>query len=153
MKYDLFTFHAWMGERWSWWSIVPITLFWVFLWPLGLLWFVVSSVGRYTARDTSPQAIAARRAAWTTSVKETNGTTPSRLYSTDLGLICWSLCWLPLVGQGLVPLILKLVDTDVKALFIAFYLPESFQWLFIASMVILGAALLGIAIKNTHIRK
>lgn len=135
MKYDLFTFHALLGTRWGWWSAIPITLFWVFLWPVGLLWLLVLPIGHH----------------FTFTVKRP--TTHKQTKDAQMGMVYWGMCWLPLVGQGLVPIILKLLHVDIKALFLAFYLPKAYQWPFMLAMVVLGAMLLGIAIKSTRGRR
>ncbi len=149
MKYDLLAFHAWFGERWGWWSAVPITIFWVVLWPVGIIWAVISLVAYYVSLDKSPEAVAKRR---TTRAKSTP--TPSKdSDSVPFYLLCWMFCWFPLVGQGLVPIIATLAGgAAFPGFFIAFYFPEALQWPFMLTMTVLGAVLLGIAIGGTNWR-
>ena len=59
-----------------------------------------------------------------------------------LGAVCWSLCWVPLIPQGVVPLVLKLTHTPVRSWFLATYLPVPLQWPAIAAMVGVGLTML-----------
>ena len=56
---------------------------------------------------------------------------------------CLSLCWLPLVPQGLVAALIKATGTPTRSWFLALYVPEAYQWPLIAAMVALGLAMLG----------
>ncbi|MGD9894344.1 MAG: hypothetical protein AB7R89_10680 [Dehalococcoidia bacterium] len=60
--------------------------------------------------------------------------------------ICWSLFWLPLFPQGLVPLIVKLIGTPIHSWFLALYLPSVWQWPVIIGMIALGLAMVAIPI-------
>jgi hypothetical protein len=62
---------------------------------------------------------------------------------------CWSMCWIPLVAQGLVPLIMKVSGGTYRSWFAALYLPGALQWPAIAVMFIAGFAMLGTAIRGT----
>jgi hypothetical protein len=62
---------------------------------------------------------------------------------------CWSLCWLPLVTQGLVPLIIKLSGGTARSWFLALYLPAGLQWPVIALMLIAGLVMLAVAVRGT----
>jgi hypothetical protein len=59
-----------------------------------------------------------------------------------LVIACWSLCWLPLVPQGIVPLIFKLTEVEARSWFLALYLPAPFQWPTIFAMIGLGLLML-----------
>lgn len=59
---------------------------------------------------------------------------------------CWSLFWLPLFSQGLVPVAFKLAGSDEKVSFLALHLSEPWQWPVIVAMVALGEAMVGVAI-------
>lgn len=148
MKYSLLAFHEWLGNHLGWWLAVPlISLFWIVLWPVGLVWAVVSLVAYYSSLDRSPKAVAKRRADKRATQAALSEPVPFYVY-------CWMFCWLPLVSQGLVPIVLTLAgNTAAQAFFIAFYLPEPLQWPFMIAMTVLGAVLLGIAIKGTNWRK
>jgi ABC-2 type transport system permease protein len=69
--------------------------------------------------------------------------------------LCWSLCWLPLFPQGIVPLVVKLTGSSVRSWFLALYLPPIFQWPVIFAMIALGSAMFyaAIAIQREHDRK
>jgi len=58
-------------------------------------------------------------------------------------ILCFSLCWIPLVPQGIVPMMMKLSGKRVLSWFLALYLPESYQWPTIFAMLALGSGLLG----------
>jgi ABC-2 type transport system permease protein len=59
---------------------------------------------------------------------------------------CYSLAWLPLFPQGLVPLVLKIVETQDPSWFLALHLPQAWQWPTIIFMISLGLAMHGYAI-------
>jgi hypothetical protein len=67
-----------------------------------------------------------------------------RMMSTGstVGALCWSLCWIPLIPQGVVPLILKLTHAPTRAWFLATYLPGALQWPTIAAMLAVGLTML-----------
>jgi ABC-2 type transport system permease protein len=60
--------------------------------------------------------------------------------------LCWSIFWLPLFPQGLVPLVFKLVGIPVRSWFLALYLPAPFQWPTIFAMIALGLAIVYVAV-------
>ncbi|WP_131746156.1 hypothetical protein [Frankia sp. Cppng1_Ct_nod] len=66
--------------------------------------------------------------------------------------VCWSLCWIPLFPQGIVPLVVKLAGTPSRSWFLALYLPASYQWLVIAVMVGIGLTMLTTAVRITAMR-
>jgi hypothetical protein len=61
---------------------------------------------------------------------------------STVGALCWSLCWIPLIPQGVVPLVLKLTGTSTRSWFLATYLAPSLQWPVIAAMLAAGLAML-----------
>ena len=63
---------------------------------------------------------------------------------------CWSLFWLPLFSQGLVPAAFKLAGSEEKVWFLALHLSEPWQWPVIIAMIAAGAAMLvlGLAIPR-----
>jgi ABC-2 type transport system permease protein len=63
--------------------------------------------------------------------------------------VCWSLCWLPLFPQGLVPAVLTMLDEDVRSWFLAMYLPGPLQLPVALAFVVLGLAMLGYAWRMT----
>jgi hypothetical protein len=67
-------------------------------------------------------------------------------------MTCWSLCWIPLVPQGFVPLVMKLSGSINRAWFVALYLPASCQWLVIAAMLTIGTAMLVTALRMRGVR-
>lgn len=69
-----------------------------------------------------------------------------------VGTMCWSLCWIPLVPQGVVPLVLKLTGTPVRAWFLATYLPAPYQWPTIAAMLGVGLAMLFTAARLSPVQ-
>jgi hypothetical protein len=58
------------------------------------------------------------------------------------------MCWIPLVAQGLAPLIVKASGGTYRSWFAALYLPGALQWPAIAVMFIAGFAMLGIALRG-----
>ncbi|WP_157253936.1 sensor histidine kinase [Nonomuraea typhae] len=74
------------------------------------------------------------------------------LWKTGLTWLLWLTAWCPLFPQGLVAAILKFFEVDVKSWFVAFYLPEQWQWPFIMGMILLGASmyLSAVLIPATH---
>jgi hypothetical protein len=62
---------------------------------------------------------------------------------------CWWMCWIPLVAQGVAPLVVKACGGTYRSWFAALYLPGALQWPAIAIMFIAGFAMLGIAIRGT----
>lgn len=56
---------------------------------------------------------------------------------------CFTLCWIPLVAQGVVPAILKYTDPGRDSWFLARIVPESLHWPVVGGMVLLGLALIG----------
>jgi hypothetical protein len=69
-----------------------------------------------------------------------------------VAMTCWSLCWIPLVPQGFVPLVMKLSGSINRAWFVALYLPASYQWLMIAAMLAVGSSMLVTALRITGVR-
>lgn len=61
---------------------------------------------------------------------------------STVGALCWSLCWIPLIPQGVVPLVLKLTGASTRSWFLATYLPAPLQWPVIAAMVAAGLTML-----------
>jgi ABC-2 type transport system permease protein len=57
-------------------------------------------------------------------------------------MLCLSFCWIPLVPQGIVPMVMKLSGNRVPSWFLALYLPEPYQWPTIFAMIALGSGLL-----------
>ncbi len=53
-----------------------------------------------------------------------------------------TVCWIPLVAQGLVPIYLRQADPERRSWFLARHVPEAWEWPTIAVMVVLGLALL-----------
>ncbi|WP_433498758.1 histidine kinase [Sphaerimonospora sp. CA-214678] len=53
----------------------------------------------------------------------------------------WTLCWLPLFPQGLVPMVFKILDVREKSWFLALHLPEPFQWPVIVGMILMGGTM------------
>jgi hypothetical protein len=63
-------------------------------------------------------------------------------------ILCWSLCWIPLIAQGLVPLILSLTGSTSRGWFVALYTPVPFRWVVIALMLALGSWMLITAVRT-----
>jgi hypothetical protein len=59
-----------------------------------------------------------------------------------LAAACLSLCWLPLVPQGLVAATIKAIGSPTRSWFLALHLPEPYQWPSIAAMIATGLAML-----------
>ncbi|MEU4535620.1 histidine kinase [Streptosporangium sp. NPDC023825] len=69
--------------------------------------------------------------------------------------ICWGIGWLPLFPQGLVTMVMKLIDTDNRSWFLALYLPEALQWPLIVFNILLGLSMYaaGMLIPVMHARQ
>ncbi|WP_326646186.1 histidine kinase [Streptosporangium sp. NBC_01755] len=69
--------------------------------------------------------------------------------------ICWGLGWLPLFPQGLVTMVMKLIDTEHLSWFLALYLPEPVQWPLIVFNILLGLSMYaaGMLIPVMHSRR
>jgi ABC-2 type transport system permease protein len=73
---------------------------------------------------------------------------PLHLGQTILVYLCWSLAWLPLFPQGLVPLVFMLVGSPpVRSWFLALYLPPAWQWPVVLAMIALGLAMVAVAVE------
>lgn len=59
----------------------------------------------------------------------------------QVALFFLTLCWIPLVPQGIVPMVMKLNGTEVLSWFLALYLPEPYQWPTIIVMIAGGLLL------------
>ena len=57
--------------------------------------------------------------------------------------ICLGFGAIPLIPQGILPLIFKLNDTDARSWFLAMYTPDPWAYLVIAAMIGLGATMYG----------
>ncbi|MED7926062.1 hypothetical protein SMD20_17535 [Nonomuraea sp. LP-02] len=60
--------------------------------------------------------------------------------------ICYTIAWLPLFPQGLVPMVMKIFDIGDRVWFLALYLPPIWQWPTIIFMIALGLLMYGYAI-------
>ena len=63
---------------------------------------------------------------------------------------CWTGCWIPLVPQGLVPMVMLVTGAPTRSWFLALYVPEPFGWAVAATMTAAGLAMLAIAIRLTR---
>jgi hypothetical protein len=64
-----------------------------------------------------------------------------------VAIIGWTLGPIATFPQGLVPIVIKLADLDVKSWFLALYMPQPWQWPTAIFMVLIGACLLYLAIR------
>ena len=56
--------------------------------------------------------------------------------------LCMGLSWLPLFPQGIVALIMKIIDTPVRSWFLALYLPDPLSWIAAIGFINLGLVML-----------
>ncbi|WP_459801452.1 sensor histidine kinase [Herbidospora sp. RD11066] len=61
--------------------------------------------------------------------------------------VCWALCWLPLIPQGLVATFMLIFQADERSWFLALYMPDPFKWPTVAFMIALGATMLATGIR------
>ncbi|MFC5821278.1 hypothetical protein [Nonomuraea harbinensis] len=61
-------------------------------------------------------------------------------------MICYTIGWLPLFPQGLVPMVMKIFGIDNPVWFLALHLPPIWQWPVIIFMIALGLLMYGYAI-------
>ncbi|MFI9597637.1 hypothetical protein [Nonomuraea sp. NPDC052265] len=59
---------------------------------------------------------------------------------------CYALAWLPLIPQGLVPMVMKILGMADPVWFLALHLPPVWQWPTIILMIALGVLMYGYAI-------
>ncbi|WFE98791.1 hypothetical protein [Micromonospora sp. WMMD964] len=55
--------------------------------------------------------------------------------------VCFTVCWVPLVAQGIVPAFLKYTDPGRDSWFVARLVPEALHWPVVGVMVLLGLGL------------
>jgi len=67
-----------------------------------------------------------------------------------LTLTCWTLCWLPLGAQGLLPVALKLTGATFRGWFLALYLPDVLAWVVMACMIAIGLFMLAVAVRGSR---
>ncbi len=60
--------------------------------------------------------------------------------------ICYTIAWLPLFPQGLVPMVMKIVGIQDPGWFLALHLPPIWQWPTIIFMIALGLLMYGYAV-------
>ncbi|WP_229070438.1 hypothetical protein [Actinoplanes sp. DH11] len=83
------------------------------------------------------------------------GTGQAPPWAVAVVLSCFVACWVPLVAQGLVPMILKLAGSGITSWFLALHMPQAYQWWVIGGMMLLGLVLIGIGLavaRNFDIR-
>ncbi|WP_170317118.1 sensor histidine kinase [Acrocarpospora corrugata] len=56
--------------------------------------------------------------------------------------LCWSVCWIPLIPQGIVAGFFLIFGAPTKSWFLALYMPEPLQWPTVFGMIALGATML-----------
>ncbi len=64
-----------------------------------------------------------------------------------LAWVCFGLCAIPLLPQGLVPAVMKITETPTRSWFLALYLPDTYQWPLIGAIIALGLSMLGAGIS------
>jgi ABC-2 type transport system permease protein len=122
---------------WSWWGL-PVGL------ASGVLawwWFGLLAARRLETQGPELLALLRRGRTVRSPVRRPTASRASRFVvntCTTLGIIA-------LVPQGIVPAVFKISGTDAKAWFLALYVPEPWQWVVIAGMVLLGLTLLATA--------
>ncbi|MFC0864406.1 histidine kinase [Sphaerimonospora cavernae] len=81
--------------------------------------------------------------------------TPVPAWKSVTMALCWTLCWIPIFPQGVVPMVIKLTGNPEKgkSWFLALHLPEPFQWPVIAGMIALGGAMFTVAAVVTARQK
>ncbi|MFG1612264.1 hypothetical protein ACGFI3_05875 [Nonomuraea wenchangensis] len=60
--------------------------------------------------------------------------------------ICYTIAWLPLFPQGLVPMVMKIIGIQDRSWFLALHLPPIWQWPTIIFMIALGLLMYGYAV-------
>jgi hypothetical protein len=86
-------------------------------------------------------------------IRESNATRiPASVPPRLAGLACLSLCWIPLIPQGIVPLIMKLSGDEHRSWFLALYLPDPYAWITIGWMLGVGSLLLAAAVRMSSVR-
>lgn len=80
-----------------------------------------------------------------TAVQERT-TRPDVGWPTVVVFACFTVCWIPLLAQGVLPMILELVGSDVKSWFLARWLPGAVRWPTMIGMVVIGLVVIGIGV-------
>ncbi|SEU11998.1 hypothetical protein [Nonomuraea wenchangensis] len=60
--------------------------------------------------------------------------------------VCYTIAWLPLFPQGLVPMVMKIIGIQDRSWFLALHLPPIWQWPTIIFMIALGLLMYGYAV-------
>ncbi len=69
---------------------------------------------------------------------------------STLVVLAWTVCWLFIFPQGIVPMIMMVTGFESRVWFLALYVPEPFGWLVAGPMVAAGVAMLAWAITATR---
>ncbi|GAA4958860.1 hypothetical protein [Actinoplanes utahensis] len=148
---------AWLGTRYDLplvtWSAVAVGL------ATGALltYWGGRQAGR-RLRATGPELLAAMRGGGTVTVTTRAGraTTAAKLPKGKSALVTamWTLCWIPLIPQGLLPLFMIFNGSESRIWFAALYLSDPWRIPAAAAFIALGTAMLtlGILIPIRHDR-
>ncbi|MET7962189.1 hypothetical protein [Micromonospora zamorensis] len=66
---------------------------------------------------------------------------------------CFTVCWVPLVAQGVVPAFLKYRDPDRDSWFVARLVPEALHWPVVGVMVVLGLGLIAVGFHQLRVAR
>ncbi|WP_330467815.1 hypothetical protein [Micromonospora zamorensis] len=67
--------------------------------------------------------------------------------------VCFTVCWVPLVAQGVVPAFLKYSDPDRDSWFVARLVPEALHWPVVGVMVVLGLGLIAVGFHQLRVAR
>ncbi|WP_433796362.1 hypothetical protein [Actinoplanes sp. CA-252034] len=108
-------------------------------------------------RATGPELLAAMRGGGTVTLTVAKrGAAASKLPKGKSALVTamWTLCWIPLIPQGLIPLFMIFNGSEDRVWFAALYLPDAWRIPAAVAFILLGVAMLtvGVTVPIRHER-
>jgi ABC-2 type transport system permease protein len=67
--------------------------------------------------------------------------------------VCFTVCWIPLIAQGVVPAVLRHTDPGRDSWFVARLVPEPLHWPVVGVMVLLGLGLLAAGVHQLRLAR
>lgn len=157
--------------RHPWWFAAASVVLWTVCWPFVIVWLIAKRARKPRVErllDWYP-------AAW----RERYGEELAELLRESIGggrgglrmslnvmragmaerfdespatrpLVCLTLCWVPLIPQGIVAMAFLLTSVPSRSWFLALYVPEPFQWPIAGGMAALGLTLLAVGLADVR---
>jgi hypothetical protein len=159
------------AERHPWWFTAASFVLWTVGWPFLIIWLLVRRARKprverlldwYPAAwrerygdefaELLRESIAGGRGGLRLSLDVMREGIAARFDESPATrpLVCLTLCWVPLIPQGIVPMIFLLTSAPTRSWFLALYVPEPFQWATAAAMFTLGLTMLTIGLADVR---